>query len=77
MFTTFCRPSKIEVIEPSGKSVTLRITEFGAPHVTIEKRIGGWIEKALEITRCKDIEVKIPKSMAKGDPVIEYKMSWS
>jgi hypothetical protein len=77
IFTTFYRPSEIEVIEPSGRSVTLHITEFGAPHVIIEKRIGGWIEKALEITRCKDIKIDIPKSMAKGDPVTEYRISWS
>ena len=25
----------------------------------------------------KDIEIKIPKSMAKGDPITEYKISWS
>ena len=77
ILTTFYRPSKIEAIEPSSKSVTLHITEFGAPHVIIEKRIGGWIEKALEITGCKDIDIEISKSMAKGDPVTEYKISWS
>jgi hypothetical protein len=43
----------------------------------IEKRIGGWIEKALEITRCEDINIEISQSMAKGDPVTEYRISWS
>jgi hypothetical protein len=77
ILSTFYHPSKIEVIEASSKSVILHITEMGAPHVIIEKRIGGWIEKALEITGCKDIEIDIPKSMAKGDPVTEYRISWS
>jgi hypothetical protein len=77
ILSTFYRPSKIEVIEQSSKSVILHITEFGAPHVIIENRIGGWIEKALEITRCKDIDIEIPKSMAKGDPMTEYMISWS
>ncbi len=77
ILSTFYHPSKIEVIEASGKSVILYITEFGSPHVIIEKRIGGWIEKALEITGCKDIEIDIPRSMAKGDPVTEYRISWS
>lgn len=77
ILSTFYHPSKMEVIEHSSKSVILHITEFGTPHVIIEERIGGWIEKALEITRCKDIGIEIPKSMAKGDPITEYRISWS
>lgn len=77
ILSTFYHPSKIEVIESSSKSVILHITEFDEPHIIIEKRIGGWIEKALEITRCKEISIELPKSMAKGDPITEYKISWS
>jgi hypothetical protein len=76
ILSTFYRASKMEVIEQSSNSVILHITEFGTPHVIIEKRIGGWIERAMEITRCKDINIQIPKSMAKGDPITEYKISW-
>jgi hypothetical protein len=35
------------------------------PEKVIEYRIGGWIEKALEISGNKDINVEITKSMTR------------
>ena len=42
----------------------------------IEYRIAGWIEKALELSGCEDIKIRITKSMTKGDAISEYKVSW-
>lgn len=73
---TFYRPSNIEIIELNSKSAILQISEFGKPHEVLEKRIEGWIMKALEITKCKNLKIDAPQSMTKGDPVTELKISW-
>ena len=42
------------------------------PEKVIEYRIAGWIEKALEISGCKDISVEITKSMTQNDALTEF-----
>jgi hypothetical protein len=43
----------------------------------VEARIAGWMQRALEINGCKNIIVKMPKSLTKGDPVTEYLVNWN
>ncbi len=74
---TYYSPSAMEVVEQGTKSVKVHITEFSNPNEIIEFRIAGWIERALEITKCKDLSVNITKSLAKGDNVTEYSISWN
>ncbi|MFC2136646.1 hypothetical protein ACFLTE_00580 [Bacteroidota bacterium] len=74
---TYYSPSKMEAISQGKKSVTLHVTEFENPHSIIDQRIAGWIERALEITKCKDISINISKSMAKGDDITEFQVSWN
>lgn len=74
---TYYKPSKMEVIDQKENSVTLHITEFKEPNFIIENRIAGWIERALEITKCKDLKISITKSMSKGDTCTEYSIHWS
>lgn len=44
---------------------------------TVEARIGGWIQQALEISGCKDVEVATTKSLTKGDSLSEYRINWA
>ncbi len=54
----------------------VRITEFPEPHEIIDYRIQGWMEKALEVSGCRNIKVEIAKSMMRGDEVTEFEGSW-
>ena len=73
---TYYKLSEMETITTRPKSSILRITKFPKPNVYLEYRIGGWIEKALEISGCKGLTVKITTSLANGDPVTEYLSEW-
>jgi len=74
---TYYSSSKMEAVSHDKKSVTLHVSEFEDIHPIIEQRIAGWIERALEITNCKNINITISKSITKGDDVTEFKVSWN
>ncbi len=75
LLPTYYRPSRIEIIENSKKSATLRL--FLELHSEIlEQRISGWMEAALEICGCHNIKFHTIKSQAKGDPYTEFKSTW-
>jgi len=71
------RPSEIAVVGQDARSVTLNVTRFPEPHVILDNRIGGWMERALEISGCKGVQVQIPRSLAAGDPVTEFIIRWA
>jgi hypothetical protein len=76
IFTTFYQPSFMEVTERGRDYVILHITRFDEPDPLIEFRIAGWIERAMEIHGFGFVEVKITKSMAKGDILTEMQVKW-
>jgi len=49
-----------------------RLDNFHPSH-TIELRISGWRERALELCGSKNVKVTITKSLRKGDNLTEYK----
>lgn len=73
---TYYEPSHIDIMEMGDKNALLHITQFEDADVIIDNRIGGWVERALEISGCKNVKVNIQKSLAKGDPVTELNLSW-
>ncbi len=73
---TYYKPSAIEVIENTRDYAILHITQFPEINKLIEFRIAGWMEHALEISGCKDVEIKITKSLTEGDPYTEFQDSW-
>jgi hypothetical protein len=68
---TYYRPCAMEVVEVSSGRGTVRITDFAEMHPIIELRIKGWIEKALELSGCNNINVAIPRSLTNNDPYTE------
>ncbi|HAZ04026.1 MAG: hypothetical protein A2W95_16980 [Bacteroidetes bacterium GWA2_40_14] len=76
IFAAYYNPSKLEASELHPNSVKLLMTEFNQPSEVIEYRIAGWIERALEISGCKGVEVKITESLAKGQSKTVYENSW-
>ena len=75
VFATYYRPCEIIVTYSDSKSVNLELTQMDPKFDVIEHRIAGWIEKALEISSCKNVQIEIaPKS---DEPTTkEIKITW-
>ena len=73
----YYQPSEIKVVETIDNGCTVQITKFPELSDIIEHRIGGWIERALEIQGCKSVSVTITKSVTKNDSVCEYQIAWT
>jgi len=76
IFGSYFRPSKIEVVEAGATQIKVHITEFPLPNTLIEHRIGGWMEKALEISGCNLKTAKITRSLTRNDKVTEFVFQW-
>ena len=76
ILASFYEPSVLQVGEERNNGVNLEITEFPDPSEVAEHRIGGWIEKALEICGVKNISIEVPKSLLKGDDKTIYVVDW-
>jgi len=74
---TYYQPSDIKVVDTTNSGFTVQITKFPELTEIIEHRIGGWIERALEIQGCKTVSVKITKSISKNDNLCEYSVIWT
>ncbi|MFW5686427.1 MAG: hypothetical protein ACOC0O_07235 [Spirochaetota bacterium] len=70
-------PCESEVpVNEKGRAI-VRVTRFDEPHLVVDYRIQGWMEKALEVSGCSNIRVRIRKSMARSDEVTEFEGTWS
>jgi len=76
IFSNYYRPAELTVVDKGPNHATLHITHFPEPHTLIEFRLGGWVERALELSGCKSIRVDITKSLTRGDSVTELKAKW-
>jgi len=76
IFSAFYNPSEMVVASHKANEVVLHITKFPAPHLVVDNNIGGWIERAIEISGSKDVKVKIPRSLTRGNPVTEFVVTW-
>ena len=66
----------MEVIENEKDHMCIRAIEFPEIDSFIEHRIAGWIERALEISGCRNVLVEIPESIAHGARYTEFKAKW-
>jgi hypothetical protein len=76
VFSTYYRPSRMEISERGRNHAVARILEFSEPNLLVEMRIGGWIERALEISGCTDVQSDITHSLARGDPYTQFISEW-
>ncbi len=76
VLSTYYQPSEMKVVDKGDNWVILHITHFEEPNDIIENRIGGWIERALEIHGVSSVTVEIPKSLTRGDKVTEFRVNW-
>jgi hypothetical protein len=73
---SFYDQAVIKVVENRSKGITLHMIEFPGANDILDNRIAGWMEKALEICGCKELQTRITKSIAKGDPYTEFIIDW-
>jgi hypothetical protein len=66
----------MEVVEKGPDFVVLQVTKFDERSELIESRIAGWIERAMEIHGFGYVLVDITKSLAHGDELTEFHVSW-
>ena len=76
VFETYYNPSEMKVVKTGSHKTVIHITKFPEPDTIVEQRIGGWLAKALEITKCKNGEVKITKSLTLGHKYTEFDIKW-
>lgn len=72
----FYKPSAVQIADEQAKSVKLRITKFEGLDEYAEQRIGGWMERALELSAGKNSSLEISQSYAKGAPYAEFHAKW-
>lgn len=76
ILSSFYQPSVLTTGNERPKGVDIIISEFEGSSEITEGRIGGWMEKALEICGVKNISIDKTKSLAKGDDMTVYVVNW-
>jgi hypothetical protein len=76
VMAAYYRPTPGIHIESSKGSGVLSLTDFPDLDDVMELHVGGWIERALELSGCKDVKVRIARSLARGDTLTEYQANW-
>ncbi|MDY0297609.1 MAG: hypothetical protein RB296_09860 [Acidobacteriota bacterium] len=74
--SSYYRPAKIVVPVNERGNATVRITEFPDIDKTVEYRIGGWMQRGLELNGCRDVNVEMVRSLMRGDPYTEYHITY-
>jgi hypothetical protein len=77
IFSSYYEPSEMKVVAQEDRKAVVHITKFPEPSAMIENRIVGWMEKALEISGCKRVDIRITQSLAKGAPYTEIVATWA
>lgn len=72
----YYHPSKLVVVRNAESSAVLRLTHFPDVDPVVEMRIGGWIERAMELSGCVGARVEIADALSRGDEFTEFRMEW-
>jgi len=76
VFSSYYKDTSIKVLSSTKKSVILMIDDFPEYADVVEKRIIGWIDKALEISGCENVKTQVVHSLLSGDPFSELFTTW-
>ena len=77
IMNAYYRPTELQVRNRKQNSVEFVFKCFDAPSSIVEARIGGWVEKALEISGCKNVKVSVIKKASIIDLTTNYLCEWS
>ena len=76
LFGTFYKPDKAEAGMIADNKVWMKILNMKNRSSIVEYRIAGWLERAFELSGCRDVKLEVVKSFAKGENYTEYEISW-
>jgi hypothetical protein len=76
IMSQYYAPCVLNAFEDGPNRGVIQILEFAEPSRLIELRIGGWIERALEIGGKKLRTAALVRSLASGDPMTELVFEW-
>ena len=76
ILSSFYDVCSIEVVSPQAKSSEIHLTNFIQPSEMIENRVGGWMERALEICGVKNISVQKKQSVKDGFDRTIFAVNW-
>ena len=76
IISKYYKPMDMAVIKSDKNFAILSIVNFPDYHKLLEYRICGWIERALEISGCTNINIDVIKTMDDGDDTVEIKFQW-
>lgn len=76
IMTTFYMPSTIQIAAHNKKEISLKITEFAVIDATLEYRVAGWCQRALELTGCNNVHYEIPRALSRKDRLTEINFRW-
>ena len=69
-------PSEMKVVESRKGQGIVQIIKFQDMDQVLESRIAGWMERALEVSGGKHLNIKITRSLTNGDSVSEFLATW-
>ena len=73
----YYQPSKIECLKAEKHHAIVRVTKFPSWNNHIEYRIGGYMERAIELSGGKTPKVQVTASMNRGQSYTEYDIKWT
>jgi hypothetical protein len=76
IFSTYFQPSEMVVLNVNKNGLTVHITKFPEPDEIIDENIAGWMERALEISGCRQVKVEVTKSLSRRQGVTEILITW-
>jgi|WetSurMetagenome_2_1015567.scaffolds.fasta_scaffold658962_1 hypothetical protein len=76
IFSTYYQPSEMIVLNVQKNSILVHLTKFPESEIIIEENIAGWMERALEKSGCKNVKVRITKSLSQKQPITEFSITW-
>lgn len=77
VFSTYYRPCTIELTRKVDRDLVLEIRDLDHDcHEVVYYRVGGWIQRALEVSGAKDVDVKIYLPEESGNKEVEIKITW-
>lgn len=76
VFSTYYTNAVLRVLDSSSHHATLCLLEFPEPNHLVERRIGGYMERAVELSGGRDVESTVVTSLAAGDERTEFQFAW-
>ena len=76
VFTTYYTNAVLRVPESGPSHAVVHILEFPEPHRLVDRRMGGFMERAVEISGAKNVKGTLVSSLADGDERTELRYTW-